>query len=199
MRNHTMRRIALIAAIPSLLLLWAMVAAQKPAVIGCVDLERVFAGLDQHKAGEARLQELMKAEAAKRDAIGAETQSLQAELENFKPDTPGYAETGRKLTDAAGRLKVFEEFLKRKVDFEQAMLVRTTYTNIKASLGSICTAQRIDIVFMDDATPPFDKSDPRPITQQISGRRMLWFDSSLDITDMVIKQMNTAFAAGKSK
>jgi Skp family chaperone for outer membrane proteins len=93
MRNHTMRRIAIIAAIPSLLLLWAMVAAQKPAVIGCVDLERVFAGLDQHKAGEARLQELMKAEAAKRDAIGAETQSLQAELENFKPDTPGYAET----------------------------------------------------------------------------------------------------------
>ena len=199
MRNHTMRRIAVIAAIPSLLLLWAMVAAQKPAVIGCVDLERVFASLDQHKAGEARLQELMKAEAAKRDAIGAETQSLQAELENFKPDTPGYAETGRKLTDAAGRLKVFEEFLKRKVEFEQAMLVRTTYTNIKASLGSICKAQGIDIVFMDDATPPFDKSDPRPITQQISGRRMLWFDSSLDITDMVIKQMNTAFAAGKSK
>jgi len=28
---------------------------------------------------------------------------------------------------------------------------------------------------------------------------MLWFDSSLDITDMVIKQMNTAFAAGKTK
>jgi Skp family chaperone for outer membrane proteins len=182
MRNHTMRRIAIIAAIPSLLLLWAMVAAQKPAVIGCVDLERVFAGLDQHKAGEARLQDL-----------------LQAELENFKPDTPGYAETGRKLTDAAGRLKVFEEFLKRKADFEQALLVRTTYTNIKASLGGICKAQGIDIVFMDDATPPFDKSDPRPITQQISGRRMLWFDSSLDITDMVIKQMNTAFAAGKTK
>ena len=68
MRNHTMRRIAIIAAIPSLLLLWAMVAAQKPAVIGCVDLERVFAGLDQHKAGEARLQDLLKAEVSELSA-----------------------------------------------------------------------------------------------------------------------------------
>ena len=199
MPHRSTRLILWLAAIPALALLWAMVTPQKPAVVACVDLERVFAGLDQHKAGEARLQDLMKAEAAKRDAIGAETQSLQAELENFKPDTPGYAETGRKLTDAAGRLKVFEEFLKRKLDFEQAQLVRTTYTNIKASLGGICKAQGIDIVFMDDATPPFDKNDPRPITQQISGRRMLWFDSSLDITDMVIKQMNEAFAAGKGK
>jgi len=189
----------MIAAIPTLALLWAMVAPVKPAVIGCVDLERVFAGLDQHKAGEARLQEVVKAEAAKRDAIGAETQALQAEMENFKPDTPGFNETGRKLTDAAGRLRVFEEFLKRKMDFEQALLVRTTYAGIKSSLGTVCTTQNIDIVFMDDATPPFDKNDQRPITQQISGRRMLWFNPSLDITDLVIKQMNEAFAAGKTK
>ena len=141
----------------------------------------------------------MKTEATKRDAIATEVQSLQAELENFKPDTPGYAETGRKLTDAAGRLKVFEEFLKRKLEFEQAQLVRNTYGGIKASLGDLCKAQGIDIVFMDDATPPFDKNDPRPITQQISGRRMLWFSSSLDITDAVIKQMNESFAAGKAK
>ena len=192
-----MRRLSLLAILPFLLLLWAMVTPEKPAVVGCVDLERIFAGLDQHKSNEAKLAEVIKAEATKRDAIGAEVQSLQAEMENFKPDTPGFAETGRKLTDAAGRLKVFEEFLKRKLEFEQSNLVRNTYNSIKASLGTICKEQSIDIVFMDDASPPFDKNDPRPITQQISGRRMMWFNPSLDMTDLVIKRMNEAFASGK--
>ena len=139
----------------------------------------------------------MRPSDVRRDAIVNETQSLQAELENFKPDTPGFNETARKLTDAAGRLKVFEDFLKRKLEFERAQLVRVTYGAIKSAIGDLSKAQGVDIVFMDDATPPFDKNDPRPITQQISGRRMLWFNPQLDMTDDLIKAMNASFAAGK--
>ena len=194
-----MKKILIAAAVPTLALLWAMARPEKPAVVACVDLERVYAGLDQHKAGENRLNDLLKSEAAKRDALVSETQSLQAELENFTPDSPGFNETARKLTDTAGRLRVFEEFLKRKMEFERAQLVRATYAAVKASLADLCKAQGVDIVFMDDATPPFDKNDPRPITQQISGRRMLWFNPALDMTDDLIKSMNASFAAGKSK
>jgi len=194
-----MKKILIAAAIPTLALLWAMARPEKPAVVACVDLERVYAGLDQHKSGESRLDELLKGEAVKRDKLVAETQAIQAELENFKPDSSNFVETGRKLTDAAGRLKVFEEFLKRKMEFERANLVRSTYAAVKAALADYCKTSAIDIVFMDDATPPFDKADPRPITQQISGRRMLWFNPALDITDDLIKSMNTSFAAGKSK
>ena len=195
--TNAMKKILCIAAVPALALLWAMARPEKPAVVACVDLERVYAGLDQHKAAEQKLNDLIKAESSKRDAIVNETQSLQAELENFKPDTPGFNETARKLTDAAGRLKVFEDFLKRKLEFERAQLVRVTYGSIKAAIGDLSKAQGVDIVFMDDATPPFDKNDPRPITQQISGRRMLWFNPQLDMTDDLIKAMNASFAAGK--
>ena len=194
-----MKKILTIAAIPALALLWAMARPEKPAVVACVDLERVYAGLDQHKAGENRLNDLLKAEATKRDALVAETQSLQAELENFNADSPVFNETARKLTDTAGRLRVFEDFLKRKMEFERSQLVRATYAAVKAALGDLCKAQGIDIVFMDDATPPFDKNDPRPITQQISGRRMLWFNPALDVTDELIKSMNASFASGKAK
>jgi Skp family chaperone for outer membrane proteins len=194
-----MKKILIAAAIPTLALLWAMARPEKPAVVACVDLERVYAGLDQHKSGESRLDELLKGEAVKRDKLVAETQAIQAELENFNNDSPVYNETARKLRDSADRLRVFEDFLKRKLEFERANLVRSTYAAVKAALGDYCKANAIDIVFMDDATPPFDKADPRPITQQISGRRMLWFNPALDITDDLIKSMNTSFAAGKSK
>lgn len=194
-----MKKILTVVAIPALALLWAMARPEKPAVVACVDLERVYAGLDQHKAGENRLNDLLKAEATKRDALVAETQSLQAELENFNADSPVFNETARKLTDTAGRLRVFEDFLKRKMEFERSQLVRATYASVKAALGDLCKAQGIDIVFMDDASPPFDKNDPRPITQQISGRRMLWFNPTLDVTDDLIKSMNASFASGKAK
>lgn len=192
-----MKKILIAAAIPTLALLWAMARPEKPAVVACVDLERVYAGLDQHKAGESRLDELLKSEAVKRDKLVADTQSIQAELENFNNDSPVYNETARKLRDSADRLRVFEDFLKRKMEFERANLVRSTYAAVKAALNDYCKAQNIDIVFMDDATPPFDKADPRPITQQISGRRMLWFNPALDVTDDLIKSMNASFAAGK--
>jgi Skp family chaperone for outer membrane proteins len=192
-----MKKILIAAAVPTLALLWAMARPEKPAVVACVDLERVYAGLDQHKAGEGRLDELLKGEAVKRDKLVADTQSIQAELENFNNDSPVYNETARKLRDAADRLRVFEDFLKRKLEFERANLVRSTYAAVKAALSDYCKAQNIDIVFMDDATPPFDKNDPRPITQQISGRRMLWFNPALDVTDDLIKSMNASFAAGK--
>ena len=194
------KRSLLAVALPSLALLWAMTAGPlKPAVVACVDLERVFANLDEHKAGEKRLEDIVKAQLVKRDRLVAETQSLQAELENFNEDTPVHADTVRKLSDTAGSLRVFEDFLKRKTEFERSQLVRATYAAVKASLGDLCKEQGIDMVFMDDATPPFDKNDPRPITQQISGRRMLWFNSQLDITDTLIKSMNAKFAAGKPK
>ena len=192
-----MKKILIAAAIPTLALLWAMARPEKPAVVACVDLERVYAGLDQHKAGEGRLDELLKGEAVKRDKLVADTQAIQAELENFNNDSPVYNETARKLRDSADRLRVFEDFLKRKLEFERANLVRSTYAAVKAALSDYCKAQNIDIVFMDDATPPFDKNDPRPITQQISGRRMLWFNPALDVTDDLIKSMNASFAAGK--
>jgi Skp family chaperone for outer membrane proteins len=196
-RSNARKKILIAAAVPTLALLWAMARPEKPAVVACVDLERVYAGLDQHKAGEGRLDELLKGEAVKRDKLVADTQSIQAELENFNNDSPVYNETARKLRDAADRLRVFEDFLKRKLEFERANLVRSTYAAVKAALSDYCKAQNIDIVFMDDATPPFDKNDPRPITQQISGRRMLWFNPALDVTDDLIKSMNASFAAGK--
>ena len=57
----------------------------------------------------------------------------------------------------------------------------------------------IDAVFVDDATPPFDPKDTRHIMAQISGRRMLWINPTIDLSDVVIKQMNENYSKRQGK
>ncbi|MSR33964.1 MAG: OmpH family outer membrane protein [Phycisphaerales bacterium] len=179
--------------------LWAFKSFEKPTVIATVDLERLYNGLDEHKAGEKRLEETMKELGAKSEKLGLAIQSLQSELENFKADSPGFFETSNKIEDAIGNFKAFEEFSKYKFENEKKILLRGTYQAIKSSLGDICKAQQIDAVFLDDATPPFDPKDTRPVMTQISGRRMLWVNPAIDISDVVIKQMNENFSKRQGK
>ncbi|MCE9620554.1 MAG: OmpH family outer membrane protein [Planctomycetes bacterium] len=198
MRRLSALPVVLFVALASLSL-WAFNAYEKPTVIATVDLERLYTGLDEHKAGEKRLEETAKELNAKNEKLGQGVQSLQAELENFKADTPGFYETTKKIEEAIGNFKAFDDFSRRKFEMEKSRLIRDTYQSIKSSLGDICKAQQIDAVFLDDATPPFDAKDTRPIMQQISGRRMLWINPAIDITDVVIKKMNENFSKRQGK
>lgn len=199
-----MKKTLLVAAVPTLALLWAMAQAAKPTSVGYVDIVRTLQNLEQTKASEARLAELVKTQSSRSDELLAEIQSMQAELESFKPDTPAFNETKRKVTDAMGRKRAFDEFAKRKVEAERSKDIRAIYGAMKTSVAELCKAQGVDVVMVDDATQPFDSNDPRNAMEQISSRRTLWFNPSIDLTDALIKQMNAASsaapaAAGKAK
>ena len=197
-----MKKILLVAALPALALLWAMARADRPTSVGYVDIVRTLQNLEQTKASEARLAELVKTQSARSDELLAEIQSMQAELESFKQDTPAFNETKRKVTDAIGRKRAFDEFAKRKIEAERAKDIRAIYTAMKTSVADLCKAQGVDVVMVDDATQPFDPNDPRNPMEQISSRRTLWFNPAIDLTDALIKQMNAAkpaAAAGQAK
>ena len=198
MRRFSLLPVTLFVALAAVSL-WAFSRFEKPTTIATVDLERLYSGLDEHKAGEKRLEETAKELNAKNEKMGQSVQALQAELENFKPDTPGFFETSKKIEEAIGNFKAFDQFSRSKFEMEKALLLRNTYQTIKSSLGDICKAQMIDAVFLDDATPPFDPKDTRPVMTQISGRRMLWINPSIDISDVVIKQMNENYSKRQGK
>jgi len=198
MRRFSFLPITLFVALAAISL-WAFNTFEKPTAIATVDLARLYSGLDEHKAGEKRLEETLKELTAKNEKLGQSVQALQAELENFKPDTPGFFETSKKIEEAIGNYKAYDEFSRKKFEMEKSLLLRNTYQAIKSSLGDICKAQMIDAVFLDDATPPFDPKDTRPVMTQISGRRMLWINPSIDISDVVIKQMNENYSKRQGK
>jgi hypothetical protein len=55
--------------------------------------------------------------------------------------------------------------------------------------------QKIDFVFIDDTVPGINPTNLEGTMQQINGRRMLYSNPALDITDALIERMNSDFRA----
>ena len=56
-------------------------------------------------------------------------------------------------------------------------------------------AQMRDFVFIDDTVPGINPTNLEGTMQQINGRRMLYSNPALDITDALIERMNSDFRA----
>ncbi len=52
------------------------------------------------------------------------------------------------------------------------------------------TQMDIDLVLLNDSIPTVDLSDAAGTLQQISARRILWANQTLDITDQLLERMN---------
>lgn len=172
-------------------------SAAAPTSVGVIDLEVIYEKLDQHKASEARLNAMV-------DQLGADLQKreqdvkmVQLELQAFAPQAQGFVEAQAKVEAAIGRFRAYQEFAKVKTERESERLLKETYDQVKAAIAAIAKEKGIQLVLLDDANPIFAPNDPRPMMQQISARRSLFVDPSLDLTQLVIERMNKEFASSQ--
>ena len=132
-------------------------------------------------------------------AAESTVKDLEAELESFQPGSDAQAAAIQKLQSAVGELKAVQEFARAKVELERARALRDTYLAIKDASRRLAERDGYDYILLDDSLPEMDLKSASQTMQQISARRTLWFNPSLDVTDALIKRMNDAYAAGKTK
>lgn len=173
----------------------ALQSAATPTTVAVVDLEVVYNRLDQHRAAEKKIEAMVDALAAEGKKREQELKVVRIEIENFEKGSQAFLDMQRKVEDAVGRLAAFEEFAQMKAQRETERLIKETYDDIKRACAAIAKDRGIQLVLLDDATPQFSPEDRRPMMQQISARRSLYVDPSLDITELVIDRMNREFAA----
>lgn len=188
-------RLLIPASIASIALLWAATVATKPAVVACVDIEKVFRSLDQLKAAEIKNTALRTELQVRVDAITDEVRAMQEELESFQPGSDAHKAAMNKAVLKAGDLSALQTFSDLKLESERANTVRDAYIKVRESCAVVSKESGIDVVFVDDAIPPINPSNLEGMMQQISGRRMLYASSNLDLTDLLIERMNRDFRA----
>ncbi|MBX3356247.1 MAG: OmpH family outer membrane protein [Phycisphaeraceae bacterium] len=184
--------------ITALLVLGALLAfrsVNSPTTVAVVDLEAIYDNLNEHKDAEARLSAMVDELASELQKREQEVKMVQLELQAFSPQGQGFVETQAKVEAAIGRFRAYQEFAKIKTERESERLLKETYDRVKLACAAIAREQGIQLVLLDDATPQFAPTDPRPMMQQISARRSLFVDPSIDITKAVIERMNRDFAA----
>jgi Skp family chaperone for outer membrane proteins len=162
-----------------------------PAIVATVDLERIFVNLEARGAADAALtklaDELDAAGQKQRDAI----ELLRQDLEFFPPASKKYQETSQEIAKLSFKLKAYLDFAVRKLDSAKSKSLRQLYADIKTAIEEEAKDKGYDLVVVDDSIVklPADASEQETM-RQISGRRLLYSTSQIDITEDVVARMN---------
>ena len=100
------------------------------------------------------------------------------------------------------KYQAWARFSTDKIDIEKALVLHDIYRSIKTAVSQMASSSGYDVVLVDDSqgelTTSTEARVPREsqIRQQIAGRRMLYGNPMIDITDDLIARMNNAHKAG---
>jgi Skp family chaperone for outer membrane proteins len=162
-----------------------------PSVVATLDLERLFDGLDGRARADADLQamaeELDAEGVAKRDAIDA----LKAEMEIYAIGSDKYNEAMEALSLMVLEFEAFMEFGRRKIDVEKALSIKRIYIDIRDGVRNVAQNNGYDVVLVDDSVVQMPSGSEADVKRNISARRILYANPTIDITDELIQFMNT--------
>jgi Skp family chaperone for outer membrane proteins len=184
-----------IAAAAAIVLAAAAAFPDRPARVASVDVAKAFTSLDEQKTMEASIKSLGERMAGEKDRMSRELQDLNAELESYKPGTPPYNETLKKVEAAVGAMRAQDQFGQLKLEAERATALRELYARIRAASEAVAKDSNIDYVVVNDSLVPVEPAGLAATQQQLNTRRFLWANPEMDITDAVIARANADFKA----
>lgn len=171
----------------------SMLAPTKPAVVASIDLEKIYESLLEQAAADATLEQIAATMNVSIEAKRKELEDLQTELDSFTPGSPAHKSLTSKISERMVSYTSHVEFNRQKLEARRAELIRRVYDRIKAVLKVMAKENGWDVVFLDDSIPPLEATDATRTMQQISARRMLYCDPTLDVTDLVVERLNADF------
>ncbi len=172
--------------------------SSRPPNMAAVRMESLFDGLNERAAAKAEIEALeadIRAQAASREA---QIKGMEEELKDIIDD----ARRGPLTDDIALKklkLKFWVEQALAELEVEKALRLRLLYINIKKAIKDLAEAEEYDIIVLDDSIeePTFERDSRIPaqtqVQQQIINSKILYLESSFDITDDLIMRMNNAF------
>ena len=168
-----------------------------PTVVGTVDLEGTFNGLQEWDQLQVSLSQ-------RADGMQEELNRRQEELEGLEADLEDYPESSDKFKQAMKRYQMAAIELQGYVQFQQQKQKRYNddkifelYDKIKASAKALADEQGYDIILVDDSIVAIPENSEN-ILAQISSRRVLFARGEMDVTDRLIEVMNSEYQKSKA-
>lgn len=172
--------------------------SSRPPTVAAVRMESLFDGLNERAVAKTEIDALeadIRAQAASREA---QIKGMEEELQDIIDDA-----RREPLTDEIAlkklNLKFWVEQALAELEVEKALRLRLLYINIKKAIKDLAEAEEYDIIVLDDSIeePTFERDSRIPaqaqVQQQIITSKILYLESSFDITDDLIMRMNNAF------
>jgi Skp family chaperone for outer membrane proteins len=174
-----------------------------PTAVATVNLRQVLDGLEQRSVAEAEVQEMKDRILAEDEQKKAEMQDLTTQYKNI-PETDEAARNAMREEIARKALDndAWRRFSLEQVDIETSLRLRDLDRAIHSAIAELCEVEGYDVVLMDDSqeelTIDHDSRLTREVQvlQQMTSRRMVYVNPTVDITAELIERMNNAYHAG---
>jgi len=181
----------------------ALLAGQ-PTVVVTVNLSNVLSKLNQRGDSIKQLKKMVDDTAIEDDKQTAELKKMEADLKDLA-EGPAKMDLQDKFALANLKHQAWRRFMDGKIDIEASLQLQDVYRSIKSTVSQMATSAKYDLVAVDDSQGDLStSSDSRmpqeaQVLQQIAGRRLLYANPAIDITDDLIVRMNNDYRAGVNK
>jgi Skp family chaperone for outer membrane proteins len=164
-----------------------------PAVLVSVDFERVFSSLEERVYEQSKAQEVINAITESIEKRRQHIENYEQEFELYEPGSAKWEELMQEQQLEVLEYQAAVEYRNLKAAREESKGMRRVYENIRSAVTVLAKENGWDYVFVNDAAVAFPEGDNVDMGVQISNRRMLYANSTMDVTDTIIEYMNASF------
>lgn len=164
-----------------------------PAVLVSLDIERVFEALEERAYEQSNLQALADAMARGLEKRRKHIQDFEEEFTLYQEGSDKWLELMQEQQLAVLEYQAQVEYSRSRTIREESKGMRRVYEHIREASAELAKENGWDYVFVNDAIVAIPEGDNIDMGVQISSRRMLFANSELDITDILIEYMNASF------
>ena len=168
-------------------------APSEPAVLVSIDFERVFGALEERVFEQGRAQAIVDAMTADIDARRIHIENYEQEFELYEPGSDKWQEfmQGQQLEVLEYQAQV--EYRNMRAAREESKGMRRVYEHIQEATAVLAKENGWDYVTVNDAAVALPVGDNVDMGIEISNRRLLYANPTLDVTDTLIEFMNASF------
>lgn len=164
--------------------------AEGPMLVAHIDLERVFNEISAKSQAEVQLEEMRQQFEKKKDELRGQVEFLRDDLELMVPGTDTYEKAERKLREATIDYSAYVEFSKARLERERSTARKTIFQQILRSAESFAKVRGISYLLSDDSIRAVEEGTELQVVQQMAFRRMIFADSSFDVSGDLIEWIN---------
>lgn len=180
---------------------WLSAAQNRPtpaAKVACVDVVRVFNEYERMKDLQEEmknvLEDLDRQNQEKRRAIDA----LEATLNAMSLSDPTYGEKTRELLKMQVEYKNWFDLAQADRAREVGVWTRKIYLEVLETVSRVAQGAGVDlVVYREDFTPT--GFDPDQIRQQIRERKVVYANNAIDLSAIVLEDLNSKYRAQPRK
>jgi Skp family chaperone for outer membrane proteins len=198
-RIHKLTALTLTTALTLALLSPSLTAQPAPAPtpthLACINIVKVFAGIDEKKDGDREIEEAGNKINADRKTKENNLKALRDGLDNpqFNKNSAEYKRQQDEALQAAMDLQVFLSVSEQRLLLMQRMKTEQIYRSINDAVKKYAETHGIAIVFVTD-DPDFSAAkDVRELTSRIAMRKIMYAHPDYDITAKIIESMNATY------